>query len=276
MTTQAKVRDAKDSVAAKSQTVLITGASGGIGYELAKLFARDRTNLILLSRSVHKLAEVARELQSRFGCNVKTIALDLGTPAAPKFLFDQLQGEEITVDILVNNAGFGAFGEFVQMAEQEIQGQIALNIIALTQLTRLFLPPMIERRRGRILNVASTAAFQPGPLMAVYYASKAYVLSFSEAVANEVRGSGVTLTCLCPGPTNTNFAKRAGNDNSRLFKKIGGMSAEAVARDGYRGLLAGKTVVISGMQNWLAAESVRFAPRKMVTAISRWVSEKAE
>ncbi len=276
MTTQPNVQDAKSSGAAKSQTALITGASGGIGYELAKLFARDRTHLILVSRSVHKLAEVARELQSRFGCTVKTIALDLGASAAPKFLFDQLQGEGITVDILVNNAGFGSFGEFAQMAEQEIQGQIALNIAALTQLTRLFLPPMIERRRGRIMNVASTAAFQPGPLMAVYYASKAYVLSFSEALANEVNGSGVTVTCLCPGPTNTNFAKRAGNDGSRLFKKIGGMSAETVARDGYRGLLTGKTVVISGMQNWLAAESVRFAPRKMVTAASRWVSEKAE
>ncbi|MGA8429024.1 MAG: SDR family oxidoreductase [Candidatus Sulfotelmatobacter sp.] len=276
MTAQPNAQDAKTAVAAKFQNILITGASGGIGYELAKLFARDRANLILVSRSVHKLAEVARELQSRFGCTVKTIALDLGTPAAAKFLFDQVQGEGIAIDILVNNAGFGAFGEFAQMAEQEIQGQIALNITALTQLTRLFLPPMMTRRRGRIMNVASTAAFQPGPLMAVYYASKAYVLSFSEALANEVNGSGVTVTCLCPGPTNTNFAKRAGNDNSRLFKKIGGMSAETVARDGYRGLVAGKIVVISGVQNWLAAESVRFAPRKMVTAISRWVSEKAE
>jgi short-subunit dehydrogenase len=270
MTIETNAVNAK-SPAPKSQTALITGASGGIGYELAKLFARDRTNLILVARSVHKLAEVARELQSCFVCTVKTIALDLGTPAAPKFLF-----EGIAVDILVNNAGFGAFGEFAQMAEQEVQGQIQLNITALTHLTRLFMPPMIERRRGKIMNVASTAAFQPGPLMAVYYASKAYVLSLSEALANEVSGSGVTVTCLCPGPTNTNFAKRAGNDGSRLFKKIGGMSAETVARDGYRGLLAGRTVVISGMQNWLAAESVRFAPRKMVTAISRWVSEKAE
>jgi short-subunit dehydrogenase len=126
------------------------------------------------------------------------------------------------------------------------------------------------------MNVASTAAFQPGPLMAVYYASKAYVLSFSEALANELSGSGVTVTCLCPGPTNTNFAKRAGNDGTRLFKKIGGMSAEAVARDGYRGLMEGKTLVISGLQNWLVAESVRFAPRKMATAISRWISEKVE
>jgi hypothetical protein len=262
--------------AAESQTALITGASGGIGYELAKLFARDHTELILVARNADKLAQVSKELRGNFDCNVKTIPLDLTTSLAPKFLFDQLQSEGIAVDILVNNAGFGTFGEFAQMAEQEILGQIELNMTALTHLTRLFLPPMIGRRRGKIMNVASTAAFQPGPLMAVYYATKAYVLSFSEALANELKGSGVTVTCLCPGPTNTDFARRAGNDNSRLFKKIGGMSAEIVARDGYRGLMEGKTVVISGLQNWLAAESVRFAPRKMVTAISRWVSEKVD
>jgi uncharacterized protein len=262
--------------AAKSQTALITGASGGIGYELAKLFARDHFNLVLVARSAGKLDEVANELRADFACTVKTIALDLGTPPATQFLFDQLQGEGMVVDILVNNAGFGAFGDFAQMPEQEILGQIELNIGALTRLTRLFLPPMIKRRRGKIMNVASTAAFQPGPLMAVYYATKAYVLSFSEALANESRGSGVTVTCFCPGPTNTSFAQRAGNSDTRLFKKIGGMNAQTVARDGYRGLMEGKTVVISGLRNWLVAESVRFAPRKMVTAISRWVSEKAD
>jgi uncharacterized protein len=275
-TTEPKILGAKTSTAAKSQTALITGASGGIGYELAKLFASDGTNLVLVARSGDKLAQVAKELHDNFECTVKTIALDLSTLPAPKFLFDQLQSEGIAIDILVNNAGFGAFGEFAQMGEQEILGQIELNITALTHLTRLFLPPMIRRGRGKIMNVASTAAFQPGPLMGVYYATKAYVLSFSEALANELNGSGVTVTCLCPGPTNTDFARRAGNDNSRLFKKIGGMKAETVARDGYRGLMAGKTVVISGMQNWLVAESVRFAPRKVVTAISRWISEKAE
>jgi uncharacterized protein len=276
MTTQASVLDSKPAVAAKTQTALITGASGGIGYELAKLFARDGTNLVLVARSGDKLVQVSKELRGNFACIVKTIALDLSHLPAPKFLFDQLQGEGIAVDILINNAGFGAFGEFAQMAEQEILGQIDLNIAALTHLTRLFVPPMIARRRGKIMNVASTAAFQPGPLMAVYYATKAYVLSFSEALANELNGSGVTVTCFCPGPTNTGFARRAGNDGTRLFKKIGGMSAETVARDGYRALIAGKTVAISGAQNWLAAESVRFAPRKLVTAISRWISEKAE
>ena len=259
----------------KPQTVLITGASGGIGYELAKLFARDHYNLVLVARSAEKLTQVATEL-SQFGVTVKTIPLDLAPPPAPKFLFDQSQRENISVDILINNAGFGAFGEFAAMPEEEILGQIQLNVTALTHLTRLFLAPMLTRHHGRIMNVASTAAFQPGPLMAVYYATKAYVLSFSEALANELRGSGVTVTCFCPGATNTGFAKRAGNEGSRLFKQIGGMNAETVARDGYRGLMKGKTVVISGTHNWLVAESVRFAPRKMVTAVSRWIAEKVE
>jgi short-subunit dehydrogenase len=259
-----------------TQTVLITGASGGIGYELAKLFAREHYNLVLVARNGGKLNQIAAELQSQFGVTVKTVVLDLAAAPATKFLFDQLQREGVAVDVLVNNAGFGAFGEFASMAEEEILGQIQLNIAALTHLTRLFLPLMLARRRGKVMNVASTAAFQPGPLMAVYYASKAYVLSFSEALANEVKGSGVSVTCFCPGATDTGFAKRAGTEDSRLFKKIGAMNVEAVARDGYRGLMAGRTLVISGVQNWLVAESVRFAPRKWVTAVSRWVAEKVE
>jgi uncharacterized protein len=254
-------------------TVLITGASGGIGYELAKLFARDHHSLVLVARSADKLAQIAHELQVH-GVTIKTIALDLAAPPAPKFLFDQLQREGVAIDILVNNAGFGAFGEFAQMPEVEILGQIDLNITALTALTRLFLPAMIARRSGRIMNVASTAAFQPGPLMAVYYATKAYVLSFSEAMANELNHSGVTVTCFCPGATHTGFAKRAGTENSRLFKQVGAMSAEKVAVDGYRALMEGRTVAISGAHNWLAAQSIRFAPRKMVTAVSRWIAEK--
>src|ERR1700728_1869543 len=256
-------------------TTLITGASGGIGYERAKLFARDHHNVVLVARSADKLTQVATELQAH-GVTVKTIALDLATPLAPKFLFDRLQSEATPIDVLINNAGFGAYGEFATMPEEEILGQIQLNITALTELTRLFLPAMFERRSGRIMNVASTAAFQPGPLMAVYYATKAYVLSFSEALANELRGSGVTVCCFCPGATNTGFAKRAGLEGSRLFKQIGATNVEAVARDGYRGLMAGRTLVISGMHNWLVAESVRFAPRKLVTAVSRWINEKAK
>jgi short-subunit dehydrogenase len=253
-------------------TVLITGASGGIGYELAKLFARDHHNLVLVARNGDKLAEVAAELRTQ-NVTVKTIALDLSTPPAPKCLFDQLQTEGVAVDVLINNAGFGAFGEFAQMSNEEIFGQIQLNVIALTELTRVFLPTMLARRNGRIMNVASTAGFQPGPLMAVYYATKAYVISFSEALANEVRHSGVTVTCFCPGATHTGFAKRAGNDKSRLFKQLGAMNVEKVALDGYRAVMEGRTLTISGAHNWLVAQSTRFAPRKMVTALSRWISE---
>ena len=253
-------------------TVLITGASGGIGYELAKLFARNHNNLILVARSGKKLAQVATEFRA-LGATVRTIAADLAQAPSAKFVFEQMRGEN--VDILINNAGYGAFGEFAEMSEHEILGQITLNITTLTQLTRLFLPGMIARRSGRIMNVASTAGFQPGPLMAVYYATKAYVISFSEAIANEVRHSGVTVTCFCPGATDTGFAKRAGNDQSRLFKQFGAMRAERVARDGYRALMKGRTLAISGTQNWMVAQSTRFAPRKMITAVSRWVSERA-
>lgn len=256
-------------------TVLITGASGGIGYELAKLFARDRHNLVLVARSADKLAQAAAELQAH-GVTVKTVPLDLDEAPASKFLYDQLQRDGTSVEILVNNAGFGAFGEFAQMSNEEIFGQIQLNIIALTELTRLFLPPMLARRSGRILNVASTAGFQPGPFMAVYYATKAYVISFSEAIANEVRNSGVTVTCFCPGATHTGFAQRAGNDNSRLFKKLGAMKVEKVALDGYRAVMEGRGLAISGLHNWIVAESTRFAPRKLVTAISRWISEPTQ
>jgi short-subunit dehydrogenase len=256
------------------QTALITGASGGIGYELAKLFARDHYNLVLVARSGDKLAQLAATLQNQFRVTVKTVALDLASPPAPKFLFDLLQREATSVDILINNAAYGAFGDFAQMLEEEVLGQIHLNITALTHLTKLFLPSMLARRRGKVMNVASTAGFQAGPLMAVYYATKAYVISFSEAIANELKGSGVTVTCFCPGATHTGFSKRAGMENSRLFKQLGAMSAEKVALDGYRAVMDGRTLAISGLQNWLVAESVRFAPRKVVTAISRWISEK--
>jgi uncharacterized protein len=255
-------------------TALITGASGGIGYELAKLFARNHLDLVLVARSADKLQQVASELQQH-GVNIRIIAFDLSSASAPKSLFEQLQRENISVDILINNAGFGAYGKFPQMSESEILGQIDLNIRALTEVTRLFLPPMIARRNGKIMNVASTAGFLPGPLMAVYYATKAYVISFSEAIANELRGSGVAVTCFCPGATYTGFAKRAGIEQSRLFS-IGAMSAERVARDGYRALMKERTLAISGVHNWLIAQSTRFAPRKMVTAISRWVAEKVE
>jgi len=259
-----------------NQTALITGASTGIGYELAILFARDQYNLVLVARSGPRLTQVAEELRQQHGIAVKTIPLDLGLPQASQNLFEETQREGIHVDILVNNAGYGRSGKFAEIPPEEDYGQIQLNVTALTLLTRLYVGPMLERRSGKVMNVASTAAFQPGPLMAVYYATKAYVLSFSEAIADELRGTGVTVTCFCPGPTLTEFQKRAQTENSRLFKQLAPMDAKTVAADGYRALMAGKTLTISGFKNWLVAESVRFAPRKVVTAISRWVAAKAE
>lgn len=257
-------------------TALITGASGGIGYELAKLFANDHHNLVLVARNGPRLTQIADELQRQFGVSVKTVALDLIAPGAPQRLFDELQREGIAVDILVNNAGYGKLGEFAAVPVEESLGQIQLNVTALTCLTRLFLGPMLERGSARIMNVASTAGFQPGPLMAVYYATKAYVISFSEALANELGGKGVTVTCLCPGATDTGFASRAGNDKSRLFKQLAPMDAKSVALKGYRGLIAGKTLAIPGWKNWLLAESLRVSPRKLVTAISRRLMDEVK
>jgi short-subunit dehydrogenase len=254
-----------------NQTALITGASTGLGAEFARLFARDKYNLVLVARTGPKLAELADEIRQQHGITVKTIPLDLGLPQASQNLFEETQRAGIHVDVLVNNAGYGRSGNFADIPLEESYGQ--LNVTALTLLTRLYLGPMLERRSGRIMNVASTAAFQPGPLMAVYYASKAYVLSFSEALADELRKTDIRVTCFCPGATLTEFHKRAQTENARLFKQLAPMDAKTVAEDGYRALMAGKTLAISGFKNWLVAESVRFAPRKMVTAISRWVAE---
>lgn len=264
------------SARSPTQTALITGASGGIGYELAKLFAKDHHNLVLVARSAPKLTQFADELQRQFGVSAKAIPLDLTAAPSPQFLFDQLKRESIAVDILVNNAAYGIFGEFAKGSLEDNLGQIQLNVITLTHLTKLFLGPMIERHSGKIMNVASTAGFQPGPLMAVYYATKAYVISFSEALANELKNTGVSVTCLCPGATDTGFQGRAGIENTRLFKTLRPMDAKTVARDGYRGLIAGKTLVIPGFRNWLLAESLRLSPRKVVTAVSRRILEKTE
>jgi len=257
----------------KQKTALITGASIGIGRELAKLFAQDGYALVLVARNGPRLSEFADELQRQFGIAAKPIPLDLTSPVALQFLFDQLTREGIHVDVLVNNAGYGKFGAFADGALEEHLGQIQLNITALTHLTKLFLGPMLERKSGKILNVASTAGFQPGPLMAVYYATKAYVISLSEALANELHGSGITVTCLCPGVTDTGFQTRAGTEGTTLFRKLRPMKAKTVAEDGYRGLMKGKPLVISGFRNWLLAESLRVSPRRIVTAISRRLIE---
>jgi len=249
--------------------VLMTGASSGIGYELAKRFARDGHSLVLVARSAARLEEMAKELKT----SVTPIAKDLSRPGSAAALFSELRTRSIEIEILVNCAGFGASGLFAQTDLDVEREMMQLNMISLTELTKLALPDMIRRRSGRILNVASTAAFQPGPRMAVYYASKSYVLSFSEALANELAGTGVTVTTLCPGPTHTGFGKRAGIDGANVFR-AGVMSAAAVADAGYRGLMQGKGLVIPGLRNTLLAASVRFGPRKLVTAITRWMNEE--
>ena len=263
------------------KTALITGASFGIGLELARIFAREGHNLVLVARTADKLRQVASELEKRHGTRSLILAADLTEPGASAYVLDQTTRANIAVDILVNNAGFGQYGLFVENDLEECLRQIQLNVTTLTHLTRLYLPQMIERARnekttGRILNVASTAAFQPGPLMAVYFATKAYVLNFSEAIANELQNTGVTVTCLCPGATATEFHKRANATGMNLLR-MGSMDAHTVAEDGYRALMAGKPVVISGLKNWLVAQSVRFSPRSLVTAIARKTQQsKAE
>lgn len=259
------------------KTALITGASSGIGLVLARIFAREGHNLVLVARSADKLRQLASELEKAHTTRSLILAADLSEPGAAAYVLDQTTRANIAVDILVNNAGFGQYGFFADNDLEECLRQIQLNVTTLTHLTRLYLPEMIERARaerttGRILNVASTAAFQPGPLMAVYFATKAYVLHFSEALANELEGTAVTVTCLCPGATATEFHKRANATGMRLLT-MGTMDARTVAEDGYRALMAGKPVVISGFKNWLVAQSVRFSPRRLVTAIARKTQE---
>jgi len=252
-------------------TALITGASSGIGLDLAQLMAQQ-FDLIITARSLSELEKIARELEAAHGNHVHVIPADLASPDAPHQLFAEIERRGLPVDILINNAGFGSYGAFAESDSQNTLDMIQVNIAALSSLTRLALPGMLKRRRGRIMNVASTAGFQPGPLMAVYYATKAYVIMFSEAIANELKGSGVTVTCLCPGATATNFASRADMEKSRLFK-MGAMNSKDVARTAYKGMMAGKTMVIPGFFNRALAMSVRFSPRKLVTAISRSLQE---
>jgi short-subunit dehydrogenase len=254
------------------KTALITGASFGIGLELTRIFAREGHNLVLVARNADRLRQLAAEVEKAHGTRSLILATDLTEPGAPAYVLDQTTRADIQVEVLVNNAGFGQYGLFAENDLEECLRQIQLNVTTLTHLTRLYLPAMIERGSGRILNVASTAAFQAGPLMAVYYATKAYVLHFSEAIGNELGGTGVTVTCLCPGPTATEFQKRANLEGIRLTK-FGTMDAHTVAEDGYRALMAGNPVVISGFKNWLVAQSVRFAPRRMVTAVARKLQE---
>lgn len=248
-------------------TALVTGASGGIGLELARRFAGDGHDLALVARSEGKLHEIGEQLEKAHGIAATVIAADLSEPNAAGDIVDTLRAASIEIDTLVNNAGFALHGPFLDNDPRMQRNMLQVNVVALTQLTRLLLPPMVARGSGRILNVASTAAFAPGPLAAVYSATKSYVLSFSEALAEELRHSGVTVTALCPGPTRTGFSAAAGVDATRLYRRQ--MSSAEVARVGYEGLNSGRRVVIVGPTNKLLAQSIRISPRRMVTTIGR-------
>jgi uncharacterized protein len=245
-------------------TALITGASGGIGLELARIFAREGHNLVLVARSTEKLEALARELSGKYGIQTLALSSDLAAPTAPQQVYNQVSAENIEVNVLVNNAGVGNYGPFHENALETDLTVAQLNMITLTHLTRLFLPGMVQRKRGRILNVASTAAFLPGPLMAVYYASKHYVLALSEALAEELAGTGVTVATLCPGPTRTAFQDRAAMQESKLMQS-GMMDVTTVAEAGYRGLITGQRVIVPGLINQITAFLPRLLPRRFVT-----------
>jgi hypothetical protein len=248
-------------------TALVTGASAGIGRELARLFAADRFDLVLVARRKDRLEELAHELRMKNGAEVRVLPKDLADPGAPKEICDQLAGDGVKVDVVVNNAGFGLGGK---VADLPLEGQIRMvqvNVVALTYLTRALLPAMIRRRFGGVLNVGSTAAFQPGPNMAVYFATKAFVLSFTEALTEELRGTGVQATCLAPGPTLTEFGSVSGTQNTWLFRR-GAMDAVTVARIGYQGFRQGRTLVVPGLHNKLIPLAVRLGPRSLVRKIS--------
>jgi short-subunit dehydrogenase len=254
----------------RGETVLITGASSGIGRELARQFAGDGADLVLVARSEDRLRELAGELSAESGVTVEVVPADLARPGSPDLIVQTLAQRHIDVDVLVNNAGFGAHGPVAGIGVQRQLEMIEVNVAALTRLTALLLPAMLERRHGAILNVASTAAFQPGPHQAVYCATKAYVLSFTEALAEEVRGSGVRVTCLAPGATDTGFAAQAGMVGTRLFRR-GVMDASRVAQAGHDGLRRGKTLVIPGLRNRALAFSVRLSPRVLVTRMAGYL-----
>ncbi len=252
-----------------SPATLITGASGGIGEALAYEFAKEHGTLVLVARSGDALARVAMQAKERGATRVETVTLDLARPEAADDLEQTLAALGLHVETLVNNAGYGLQGRFDTLDEAAELGIVDLNVRALTVLCRRFLPGMVARRRGGILNLASTAAFAPGPLMAVYYASKAYVLSLSRALHNEVRGKGVTVTAVCPGITATGFQARASMENARMLRTMPVMTASDVAAIAYRGFRAGKSTVVTGLFNRIMAASARLAPPHMLAAMTR-------
>ncbi len=256
------------------KTALVTGASGGIGYELASLLARNNYNLVLTARREDRLREIQSDFERRYDIQVTVIPKDLSRPEAPDEIYSQISADGITVDVIINDAGFGNYGMFAETDWKKEARMLQLNVIALTHLTKLFLPGMLKRWSGKILNLASVAAFMPGPMMAVYYASKAYVLSFSEAIAYELRGTGVTVTVLCPGPTDTGFYKAASLEKSQLFRRLQVADARKVAEFGYHAMLAGKPVAVYGFLNAASVFIHRFLPRKTVTSMVNFIQKE--
>ncbi|RDI41427.1 SDR family NAD(P)-dependent oxidoreductase [Falsibacillus pallidus] len=257
----------------RNETVLITGASNGIGLDLAEIFSEKSYTVVMVARSGKKMETIAAELREKYKNDIMVIEKDLSLSDAPQELYNELKLRGVSVDVLINNAGFGLFGEFADTDLQKELNMIQLNISALTAMTKVFSEDMIKRKNGKILNVASTAAFQAGPLMAVYYATKAYVLSFSEALENELKDTGVHVSTLCPGPTHTGFSEKAELEQSKLFSS-GAMNSKKVAQIGFDGLMNGKSVIIPGAKNRFLATAIRFLPRKAVIATVRKMQER--
>lgn len=259
-----------------NKTALITGASSGIGLELAKIHASKSGNLVLVARNKSKLDELKLDLEKQYKISVYTIGKDLSKPNTAQEVYDETAHQNITVDFLINNAGFGNFGMFYETDWNKELQMINLNITTLTQFTKLYLNDMVKRNSGRIMNVASTAAFQSGPTMAVYYATKAYVLSLSEAINNEVGDKGVTVTALCPGATESGFQAAAAMEESNLVKGKQLPTSREVAVFGYASMMKGKSVAIHGIMNYIMANSVRFVPRALVVNVTRKIQDKAK
>jgi short-subunit dehydrogenase len=258
-----------------NKTALITGASSGLGYELAHIHAQHGGNLVLVARRLHILNEVKIDLEKRHGVSVFVIAKDLSQPKAALEVYQLIKSMDIRIDYLINNAGFGLYGMFTETDWEKEDQMIQLNMATLTHFCKLFIPDMTDRGFGRILNIASTAAFQPGPLMSVYFATKAYVLHFSEALSNELRGTGIRVTASCPGPTATEFQQTAGLDASRMMKFVPLVKAKDVARRDYRRMISGKRVSIHGFANVIVIFLLRFSPRALVLAATRLIMAKS-
>jgi len=260
-------------MATERKTALVTGASSGIGAELARVHAEHGGDLVVVARRRERLESLKAELEAAHGVTVHMLSRDLTESEAPKQVYDEVRSLGVPVDYLVNNAGFGYRGFFHEQDWATNEAMIRVNILALAALTRLFLPDMIARHSGRILNVASMAGFLAGPLHAVYYASKAFVISFSEAIANELAGTGVTVTALCPGPTATEFTHVAQMSDVNLTRTMA--SARAIAQAGYQAMLEGKTIIVPGLLNKLTIHGLlRLSPRRLTTRISRILMEK--